>query len=135
MHNFDSLPLGEALRVLRSRHHLRQYQLAAKAKVTKAMLSSFETGKTRPSLGSLLSIVFAMGSDLCELQEVLDILTGKRVPQEEPREPAKPSPPGGEVVQVQVQKLEELVAVLERFVSALEKSEASRGLARTPPAR
>ncbi len=133
MHNYDSLPLGEALRVLRSRHQLRQYQLAAKAKITKAMLSSFETGKTRPSLGSLLSIVFGMGSDLTELQEVLDVLTGKRVPQEEA--PASTSTLGGAVVQVQVQKLEELVAVLERFVSALEKSEAGRGLAPPPPAR
>jgi transcriptional regulator with XRE-family HTH domain len=129
MHNFDSLPLGEALRVLRSRHQLRQYQLAAKAKVTKAMLSSFETGKTKPSLGSLLSIVFGMGSDLGELQEVLDILTGKRVPQEEPPEPASADGPSGQLVQVRVQRLEELVAVLERFTAALER------LAPSPPAQ
>ena len=63
--------LGPALRLLRGRRHLKQMQVAAKAGITKAMLSSYETGAATPSLQSLSSILGAIGSDFREFQEAL----------------------------------------------------------------
>ena len=63
--------LGPALRLLRGRRHLKQMQVAAMAGITKAMLSSYETGAATPSLQSLTAILGALGSDFRELQEAL----------------------------------------------------------------
>lgn len=63
--------LGPALRLLRGRRHLKQMQVAAKAGITKAMLSSYETGSATPSLQSLTSILRALETDFRELQDAL----------------------------------------------------------------
>lgn len=70
-------PLGPALRLLRGRRKLRQFQVAEMAGMTKAMLSSYETGSVTPSLLSLSSILLAMKTDLHELQEALHAVAGR----------------------------------------------------------
>lgn len=72
--------LGQALRRLRTRRHLKQFEAADQAEITKAMLSSYETGVSVPSLSSLASILRSLGADLHELQDVLDDIMADPVP-------------------------------------------------------
>jgi transcriptional regulator with XRE-family HTH domain len=67
---FDGL--GRALRWLREKAGLRQYETATAAGITKAMLSAYETGKQSPSLESLEKVLDALGSDLIALHRALD---------------------------------------------------------------
>ena len=52
---------GGALRWLREKRALKQYQLAEEAGVTKAMLSAYETGRQRPTLETLEKILACPG--------------------------------------------------------------------------
>lgn len=70
-------PIGPALRVLRQRRNLRQYQVAKAAGVTKAMLSAFETGKHLPATRSIIAVLDALGADFGDLQRVLDHIAGR----------------------------------------------------------
>lgn len=79
--------LGRALRWLREERGLRQYHLAETATITKAMLSSYETGRQKPSLDTLEKVMQALGCDLHELADTLDAFAGKQ------RMPRKPSTP------------------------------------------
>lgn len=65
--------LDRALRWLREGRRLRQYQVAEAAGITKAMLSAYETGKQKPSLETLEKILAALGCDLCDLHEALEV--------------------------------------------------------------
>lgn len=67
---FDGL--GRALRWLREKAGLRQYETATAAGITKAMLSAYETGKQSPSLESLEKVLDALASDLVALHRALD---------------------------------------------------------------
>lgn len=67
---FDEL--GRALRWLREKAGLRQYETATAAGITKAMLSAYETGKQRPSLESLEKVLDALDADLAALERALD---------------------------------------------------------------
>lgn len=69
---FDGL--GKALRWLRARRDLRQYQVAEAAGVTKAMLSAYETGKQKPSLETLEKILDGLGVNLGDLYHALLIV-------------------------------------------------------------
>ena len=64
--------LGRALRWLREKAGLRQYETAQAAGITKAMLSAYETGKQSPSLESLEKVLGALGADLMDLTRALD---------------------------------------------------------------
>lgn len=66
--------LGRALRWLRDRRGKRQYQIADGAGITKAMLSAYETGKQKPSLDTLEKILAALGCDLNDLHNALQIV-------------------------------------------------------------
>lgn len=66
--------LGKALRWLRAKQDTRQYQVAASAGITKAMLSAYETGKQKPSLETLEKILTALGVDLAALHDALDVV-------------------------------------------------------------
>jgi transcriptional regulator with XRE-family HTH domain len=66
--------LGKALRWLRAKQDRRQYELAAAAGITKAMLSSYETGKQKPSLDTLEKILDTLGADLADLNDALQIV-------------------------------------------------------------
>lgn len=59
--------IGAALRRLRMHRGLRQYEAAEAAGITKAMLSAYETGKRRPSLKTLDSLLRSMGAHLGDL--------------------------------------------------------------------
>jgi transcriptional regulator with XRE-family HTH domain len=72
MSAFDGL--GKALRWLRAKQDKRQYQLAGEAGITKAMLSAYETGKQRPSLETLEKILDALGVELADLHDALDVV-------------------------------------------------------------
>ena len=64
--------LGKALRWLREKAGLRQYETATEAGITKAMLSAYETGKQSPSLESLEKVLDALNADLVSLARALD---------------------------------------------------------------
>lgn len=63
--------LGDALRRLRVHRDLKQYETAAAAGITKAMLSAYETGKRRPSLKTLANLLEALDADLGDLHRAL----------------------------------------------------------------
>ena len=63
--------LGSALRRLRINRGLKQYEMAAAAGITKAMLSAYETGKRRPSLKTLSQLLEALDADLGDLHRAL----------------------------------------------------------------
>ncbi len=75
----SSVELGNALRLLRARRNLSQGEVAARAKVTKAMLSSYEVGHKVPSFPSLTAILNALTEDYRSLQEALNAIR-KRTP-------------------------------------------------------
>lgn len=66
--------LGKALRWLREKKGLRQYEAAARASITKAMLSAYETGKQHPSLDTLEKILGALDAELADLARALDLV-------------------------------------------------------------
>ena len=75
----------EALKLIRQGAGFRQTDVSARSGLTKAMLSSYETGKTLPNLASLTAFLAAIGKDLSDLQEVLDMVrkvSPKRTPDE-----------------------------------------------------
>jgi transcriptional regulator with XRE-family HTH domain len=72
--------LGKAMRWLRAKQDRRQYEVAAAAGVTKAMLSAYETGKQKPSLETLEKILEALGADLADLHDALLIVNDRSGP-------------------------------------------------------
>jgi len=64
----------EALKLIRQGTGLRQTDVSERSGLTKAMLSSYETGKTLPTLVSLTAFLVAIGKDLADFQEVLDMV-------------------------------------------------------------
>ena len=62
MASFDGL--GKALRWTRQRQDKKQYEVAEKARVTKAMLSSYENEKQRPTIDTLERILDALEIDV-----------------------------------------------------------------------
>lgn len=56
--------LGRALRWIRQRQGKKQFEIASDARITKAMLSSYENEKQRPTLETLERILAALRVDL-----------------------------------------------------------------------
>ena len=69
--------LGFALRWLRDRQGRKQFQVANAAGITKGMLSSYETGRQRPSLDTLEKILDALTCDLNDLHNALQLVNGR----------------------------------------------------------
>ena len=65
---------GVALRLLRTRRRLKQWEVAEKAGMTKAMLSSYETGKVTPTLQSLITLFEALDTDFFGFQDALEAI-------------------------------------------------------------
>jgi transcriptional regulator with XRE-family HTH domain len=63
--------LGEALRLIRMRQDRKLSEVAEAAGITRAMLSSYETGKQLPSIGTLEKVMAALGVSLGELHLAL----------------------------------------------------------------
>jgi transcriptional regulator with XRE-family HTH domain len=85
--------LGLALRWLRERHGKKQYQVADTAGITKGMLSSYETGRQRPSLETLEKVLSTLRCDLHDLHNALQIVNGRpQVMRQRPAEDAAAAP-------------------------------------------
>ena len=67
--------LGRAVRWLRERQGKKQYLVADTAGVTKGMLSAYETGRQKPSLETLEKILTALGCDLHDLHNAIQIVS------------------------------------------------------------
>jgi len=67
--------VGPALRAIRMEQGLSQTHTAERAGITKAMLSSYETGKALPALSSLVPVLKVLYSDLRRLQDTMDRLS------------------------------------------------------------
>lgn len=81
--------LGRALRWIRQRQGLKQYEVAEKAGITKAMLSSYENEKQRPAVETLERILDALGIELDYLAYAIRV-----VRHEEERRTGERDPPG-----------------------------------------
>jgi transcriptional regulator with XRE-family HTH domain len=86
MDRFENL--GFALRWLRQGRS--QMEVATAAEITKAMLSSYETGKALPTLPTLSRILDALGADLPELHAALLVHRGSTAPSVIPRRSGAP---------------------------------------------
>jgi transcriptional regulator with XRE-family HTH domain len=67
--------LGRALRWIRQRQGKKQYEVADAAKITKAMLSSYENGKQRPTIDTLERILDALEIDLDYLAHAMRVVS------------------------------------------------------------
>lgn len=75
---FSPEELGKALRLLRARRDLTQGEVATRATITKAMVSSYELGFKLPHFESLAAVLNALGEDFHALQEALaEIRSGR----------------------------------------------------------
>ncbi|MFL6235325.1 MAG: helix-turn-helix domain-containing protein [Thermoanaerobaculia bacterium] len=77
--------LPKAFRLIREGAGYRQTDAAARSGLSKAMLSAYETGKTLPSLGSLTTLLAAIGKDFADLQDAIDKVRGAS-PERQPAE-------------------------------------------------
>lgn len=68
--------LGPALRYLRIRSGLKQRDIANGAGVTKAMISSYESGGRDPSLRSLFRVLQTLDCTLVELHDAMLCVRG-----------------------------------------------------------
>lgn len=119
----NSEALGQTLRLLRRRRVFKQYQVAERAGITKAMLSAYETGKSTPSLKTLASILHAVETDFGGLQRALDVLSGAPEEQLEPREGLGSQRWGEaeiEVLEFLVAKLGAIEGVVKRIADVIE---------------
>jgi transcriptional regulator with XRE-family HTH domain len=89
--------IGPALRRLRLRRGLLQKELAASSKVSKTLISGYETGRTEPSLSSLSRLLVALGYDRFDLLNALEEVNG-RPPREFPVARSGPRPAGSEIL-------------------------------------
>jgi transcriptional regulator with XRE-family HTH domain len=102
--------LGSSLRWLRDRQGKRQYQVAAEAGITKAMLSAYETGKQKPSLDTLEKILDALLCDLNDLHNALQIVNGRPpAPRAGSREERRTGGRGGDETRPQTAALHEIL--------------------------
>ena len=69
--------LGEALKVLRIKTGMKQREVGAKAGVTPAMISTYETGKAIPLIPTVESLLEAMGFDRFDLLNALEVANGR----------------------------------------------------------
>jgi transcriptional regulator with XRE-family HTH domain len=68
--------LGDALVLLRRQRGLKQYQIAEGTGLTKGMISSYESGRMRPSLETLGRILGHLDCDLGDLSSALKSARG-----------------------------------------------------------
>ncbi len=67
--------LGRALRWIRQRQGKKQYEVAEAARITKAMLSSYENGRQRPTIDTLERILDALEIDLDYLAHAMRMVS------------------------------------------------------------
>ncbi len=79
--------LGKAIQWLRQNAELRQNEVASRAGITKAMISSYESGRSQPTLMTLDKILAAVGANLYAFSEALDLVNNR--PRQIPPPPNK----------------------------------------------
>lgn len=84
--------LGQALRWLRDRNGRKQYQVAEAAGITKGMLSSYETGRQKPSLQTLDKLLSTLGCTLHDLHNAMEIVHGRPAAGQPSGRPGEASP-------------------------------------------
>jgi transcriptional regulator with XRE-family HTH domain len=77
--------LPKALKLIREGAGYRQIDAAARSGLSKAMLSSYESGKTVPSLGSLTTLLASIGKDFADFQDAINKVRGAS-PERQPTE-------------------------------------------------
>lgn len=70
----DFKHIGTALRWLRTQRLQKQREVARSAGITPAMLSAYETGKHRPSLDTTERVLQALGCDVVDLTNALQMV-------------------------------------------------------------
>lgn len=70
--------LGKAIQWLRQEAELRQNEVANRAGITKAMISSYESGRSQPTVATLDKILSAIGADMYELCDALDLVNDRK---------------------------------------------------------
>ncbi len=70
--------LGKAIQWLRQEAELRQNEVAGRAGITKAMISSYESGRSQPTVATLDKILAAIGADMYELCDALDLVNDRK---------------------------------------------------------
>ncbi|MCB1056650.1 MAG: helix-turn-helix transcriptional regulator [Acidobacteria bacterium] len=84
----DFKHIGTALRWLRTQRLQKQREVARSAGITPAMLSAYETGKHRPSLDTTERVLEALGCDVVDLTNALQmVIESERRRQPEARQP------------------------------------------------
>lgn len=71
--------LGKAIKWLREDAELRQNEVASRAGITKAMISSYESGRSVPTIATLDKILSAVGADLTALCGALALVNGRQL--------------------------------------------------------
>lgn len=71
--------IGQVIRDLRTERGWTQAELAERAELTGALLSSYETGRKKPSLPNLGRVLDALGVDLGQLDVHLDRVNEREV--------------------------------------------------------
>ena len=95
--------LGPALKRLRIKRGLEQAETARLAGLSKAMMCGYETGSSRPNLGSLEKILLALEADLGELHREME----RERTQEEGRQPGAPEEVLPDLLQALARSLDE----------------------------
>ena len=121
---------GAALRLLRTRRRLKQWEVADKAGMTKAMLSSYETGKVTPTLQSLITLFEALETDFFGFQDALEAADRTDRTLEEGRpssldiaatgEAGGPREDGSQLLEVLTLRMNGIEGQLERIAAGIE---------------
>lgn len=69
--------LGRALKLLRKGVGLKQKELAARAGITPAMISNYETEKAMPQIPTVESLLAALGKDRFDLLNAIEEVNGR----------------------------------------------------------
>lgn len=77
--------LGPAIRLLRRHRRLKQYEMARRAGITKAMASRYELGRGVPSVRNLVAMLHALRADFAHLQQAMR-LTSTAAARRDPRQ-------------------------------------------------
>ena len=125
-----SHPFGVALRLLRTRRRLKQWEVAEKAGMTKDMLSSYETGKVTPTLQSLITLFEALETDFFGFQDALEAADRTDRTLEEGRpssreivatgEDGGPREDGSQLLEVLALRMNGIEGQLERIAAGIE---------------
>lgn len=117
--------LGKAIKWLREDADLRQNEVAGRAGITKAMISSYESGRSLPTVATLDKILGALDADLFALCNALELVNGRQ-PQGRRGRPtgALEALALGEMAPGEAEAFEQIVAGFRRWLLHLREASA-----------